>query len=487
MKTLLLQAHHALEHLQSRVSREYYPQLHLAPPAGWMNDPNGLIYFDGAYHVFYQHHPHDENWGPMHWGHARSTDLVHWQHLPIALAPGTDDDKDGCFSGSAVEHNGELCLLYTGHVWLGESGDDGQIREVQCLATSTDGVHFTKQGTVLAAPEGIRHFRDPKVWKEGDDWMMVVGARTPDDLGQVLLYRSPDLRHWTPEPVLARAEPGQGYMWECPDFFPLGDRHLLLFSPQGMAAEGYRFRNLHQSGYLLGRWQPGQAFDIEQPFTELDAGHDFYAPQTFTAADGRRLLIGWMDMWESPMPSKAHYWAGALTLPRELSLDDKGRVRMQPARELAELRRQHEHWTQLALTNERKPLGLDAHALELQVTLDLSASAERFGLELAATTDGSRGALLYVDAQAGRLVLDRSRAGLGVSGYRSIPLPAGPQLELRIFIDHSSLEVFVNRGEACLTSRIYPQPGERTINLFAENGSAEVVAVHAWRLGSIWR
>lgn len=162
MNTALAQADHAVEALRAERRDEYYPQFHLAPPAGWINDPNGLICIDGVYHAFFQHHPYSEHWGPMHWGHATSRDLIRWQHQPIALAPDTPYDKDGCFSGCAVDDNGVLTLIYTGHVWLGEPGDDSQVREVQCLATSEDGLGFVKHGPVLAAPDGIQHFRDPK-------------------------------------------------------------------------------------------------------------------------------------------------------------------------------------------------------------------------------------------------------------------------------------------------------------------------------------
>jgi beta-fructofuranosidase len=358
-------------------------------------------------------------------------------------------------------------------------GDDDQVREVQCLATSEDGVHFVKHGPVLAPPEGIQHFRDPKVWRENDGWWMVVGAKQ-NGLGQARLYRSKDLRSWQFDRVLDGAQTlHQGYMWECPDFFPLGEKQVLLFSPQGLAAQGYRHRNRFQSGYLLGHWQPGADFNVTQPFCELDAGHDFYAPQTFTAADGRRLLFAWMDMWESPMPSKAHGWAGALTLPRELTLNAEGDVLMNPARELAALRGLPQTFAATQLRNQRQLLAENLQ--ELTLSLDLAASdAERYGIAIG---DAAR---LYVDNQAHRLVLERFSEEPGLCGCRSVPLPAGDTLSLRVFIDRSSLEVFVNQGVACLTSRIYPTDGRRGVSLFAESGQAQFEALQGWELASIW-
>ncbi|MBN5267693.1 glycoside hydrolase family 32 protein [Serratia ureilytica] len=479
MNTALAQADHAVEALCAERRDDYYPQFHLAPAAGWINDPNGLICIDGVYHAFFQHHPHSEHWGPMHWGHATSRDLIRWQRQPIALAPDAPYDQDGCFSGCAVDDNGVLTLLYTGHVWLGEPGDDSLVREVQCLATSEDGIRFVKHGPVLAPPDGIQHFRDPKVWRENGEWWLVVGAKE-NGLGQVRLYRSADLRAWRFDRVLAGAQTAhQGYMWECPDFFQLGEQHLLLFSPQGLAAQGYRYRNRFQSGYLLGHWRPDGDFTVTQPFCELDAGHDFYAPQTFTAADGRRLLFAWMDMWESPMPSKAHRWAGALTLPRELTLAADGSVRMNPARELAALRRGSQTLSAQTLTNQYLPLTNDMQ--ELIMTLrPADSDAERYGLAIGSA------ARLFVDNQSHRLVLERFNEHPALCTCRSVPLPEGDILSLRIFIDRSSLEIFVNQGQACLTSRIYPTAGDRRLSLFAEGGQALFEPITGWQLASIW-
>lgn len=411
--------------------------------------------------------------------HATSRDLAHWQHQPIALAPGESYDKDGCFSGCAVDDNGVLTLLYTGHVWLGKEGDDDQVREVQCLATSDDGVNFVKHGPVLLPPEGIQHFRDPKVWRAADCWWMVVGAKE-NGLGQARLYRSNDLRDWQFDRVLAGAQsPHQGYMWECPDFFPLGEKQVLLFSPQGLTAQGYRNRNRFQSGYLLGHWRPDEDFSVTQSFCELDGGHDFYAPQTFTAADGRRMLFAWMDMWESPMPSKPHGWAGALTLPRELTLSCEGNVLMNPARELTALRGEQQSFDAVSVRNQ--PQVLTDGVQELALTLNVAASdAERYGIVIGTA------ARLYVDNQTHRLVLERFSEDPGLCGCRSVPLPEADILSLRVFIDRSSLEVFVNQGEACLTSRIYPTDGQRSVTLFAEGGLAQFGAAQAWELESIW-
>jgi len=478
MKQRLERAEQALSTAVKQRDDAFYPHYHLAPPAGWMNDPNGLIYHQGLYHAFYQHHPFSENWGPMHWGHATSHDMVHWQHQPIALAPGDEYDADGCFSGSAVDDHGILSLIYTGHVWLNGEGNDSAIREVQCLATSEDGIHFTKQGVVLTPPPGIMHFRDPKVWRGDDNWWMVIGARDADDRGQVLLYRGSSLRDWQLDRVLAQADDQCGYMWECPDFFPLGEEHILLCSPQGIAAQGYDYRNLFQSGCLRGQWQPGSDFTVNHQFTELDHGHDFYAPQSFIAADGRRIVIAWMDMWESTMPSKAGGWAGCMTLPRELTLQHN-QIRMSPVAEVDTLRRTHHAIPAAQLRNCDQPLVAEADAVELITHWDLTAStAESFGLQL------GDGLTIAVDSQSRRLILQRHYPQHDIQGYRSVALPATDTLHLRVFIDSSSVEVFVNHGEATLSSRIWPQQGQRALSLFARNGQAELLSGDHWTLAA---
>ena len=477
MKSQLTQAQQALEANTKLRGNAFYPHYHLSPPAGWMNDPNGLIFHQGLYHAFYQHHPYDANWGPMHWGHATSPDMVHWTPQPIALAPGDEWDTDGCFSGSAVDDDGLLSLIYTGHIWLDGVGNDRAIRQVQCLATSKDGVHFDKQGVILVPPPGIMHFRDPKVWQQEGVWWMVIGARDIDDCGKVLLYRGTSLRDWQLDRVLAQAEPGMGYMWECPDFFPLGEEFLLMFSPQGIQADGWDNRNLFQSGYLRGTWQPGQDFIVTQPFVEMDHGHDFYAPQSFVAADGRRILMAWMDMWESVMPAKQEGWAGSLTVARELSINAQGQLLQKPVAELSTLRTRHYNVPPCRLDSEQQLLPGKADTVELELSWDCAASdAQRYGLRL------GHGLSLYVDATEKRLILSRHHADTTLNSERSVVLDLEKTLKLQIFIDLSSVEVFINQGEACMTSRIYLQPDDRQLTLFAEKGQALCEGGLLWQL-----
>lgn len=288
--------------LKNEPAEPYRLVFHPAPFFGWMNDPNGLVYFQGAYHLFYQFDPEQPAWNRMHWGHFRSTNLVDWEELPIALRPDQPYDADGCFSGSAVVDGDELVLFYTGHRWT-DAERKGMI-QVQCAARSRDGVHFVKDPlnpiiSGLPVPSS-EHLRDPKVWRHEDGrWRMVLGNRI-GDTGRVVVMQSADLKSWAFEGVMASADSRQGYMWECPDWFRLEGAPVLLCSPQGIEQETERFRNLYSTGWLSGTWTDDGTCLRKGTLVELDHGFDFYAAQTMEAPDGRRLLWAWMDMWENP-------------------------------------------------------------------------------------------------------------------------------------------------------------------------------------------
>ncbi|WP_172194209.1 glycoside hydrolase family 32 protein [Saccharibacillus qingshengii] len=357
---------------------------HIAAPAYWINDPNGFCFFRGEYHLFYQHHPFSPEWGPMYWGHVKSSDLAHWQPLPIALAPSEAYDADGCFSGSAIEKDGRLWLMYTGNRWTGPDRD-ADLLQVQALAVSDDGTNFEKVASnpvIAEAPGGDVHpfhFRDPKVWKHEDAYYCVLGSRTQDHLGQVLLYRSDNLTDWSFVAIMAGGrEPADklGYMWECPDLFPLSGVDVLAFSPQGVAPDGELYRNLHQAGYVLGRLDYETGVLDHGEFRTLDYGFDFYAPQTTLDNQGRRILIAWMAMWESEMPEQARGWAGAMTLPRVLTLEH-GRIAVRPAPELESLRGVEVRYADQTIGDERAPRGWIRSEPAVRGPADLSQPVQR--------------------------------------------------------------------------------------------------------------
>ena len=265
-------------------SDRWYPTFHVASPGGWINDPNGLCFFGGRWHAFYQLHPFGTTWGPMHWGHASSADLAHWRTEPVALAPSLEAERDGVYSGSAVVgDDGVLNVVYTAHRWRDVRDETAGNLEVQCLATSRDGVRFEKRGVVIANPAGLRDFRDPKVWRQGDAWLAVVGRRAADGRGEIALFSSEDLRAWSYEGVVYRHPDPRVFMLECPDLFELaapdGERRwVLCFSAMGARAHGYRNRNFNNAGYLVGTWRPGATFEPQTDFLPLDWGAELLRP-----------------------------------------------------------------------------------------------------------------------------------------------------------------------------------------------------------------
>lgn len=484
------QAEEALKATKEKMNHRYRLGFHIMAPANWINDPNGLVEYKGEYHAFYQHHPYDENWGPMHWGHVKSKDLVHWEHLPIALAPGDACDVDGCFSGSAVVDGDELVLIYTGHHYTDKEND--MFFQNQNIAVSTDGVSFQKVGEnpVIAEPpaDSMHHFRDPKVWKHNDTWYMVLGNATKDKIGRVILYRSVDLRKWEYVGVLAESDGTLGFMWECPDFFELNGKHVLMFSPQGMEASGDDYNNLFQTGYLVGDYDYESNQFNHGSFTELDHGHDFYAVQTLLDSKGRRIAIGWMDMWESDMPTKEDGWCGALTLPREVSLGANNKILMNPVEETKLLRKSmHKAGADLEISHRLFEVSEDL--LEIKAEFDLSSTdAEEVGLRLRGINKEEL--VLTYNLTEQKLILDCSKYGKEKDGVRKVRLNADGILSLRIFIDRSSVEIFANEGQATMTSRIYPQEKRLGLEVFAEkNGENSQVKVNNltyWELKDIW-
>lgn len=459
--------------MQSLASKSYWkPRFHLSPPAFWTNDPNGFVYYQDRYHLFYQHNPYGPEWGSIHWGHASSSDLAHWKHHPIALAPSEDYDRDGVFSGSAIEKDGKLWLMYTGNQWTGTNYDT-DLRQFQCLAVSEDGgITFNKidsNPVISEAPVGDIHpfhFRDPKVWKHQGHYYCVLGSRTMEHAGQFLLYRSVDLLQWD---FIAKPAGGNrelGFMWECPDLFKLDDFDVLVFSPQGMKPNGHLYRNLHQSGYLLGRLDDKLGKFEHGEFRMLDYGFDFYAPQTMEDPQGRRIMIAWMAMWDSKMPEQEHQWAGAMTIPRELKLQN-GQLISIPVPELQKLRTNGITICNVEVNNEMELAGTAGDCMELEVCID-SRSSTNFGLKLRCDTSGNEETVLMYDKITKTLTLDRDRSGKGPGGKRTAPVELiNGRLKLQIFIDRSSVEIFIQEGIKTMTARIYPQETSVGIRFFA--------------------
>ena len=460
------------------------PAYHFTAPANWLNDPNGLIQWRGRYHLFYQHNPDRPSWGLMHWGHAVSDDLMHWEHLPIALTPSAEGpDQDGCFSGCAVVHNGVPTIIYTG-----VRGED----QLPCLATSEDDdlVRWTKYpgNPIIAAPpasEEFLIFRDHSVWNEGGTWYQVIGSGIADRGGTALLYRSEDLVHWTYlHPLLIGDKDAHepfwtGLAWECPDFFALGDRYALIVSVWDGPA--------HYPAYFIGRYMDHR-LEIETQGV-LDAGGHFYAPQKFIDREGRRIMFGWLREGRSEELQVAAGWSGVMSLPRILSLRSDGELGITPAPELAVLRGTPRQVAEQDIPPDgsRRLDGTEGDCLELRATF-VAGDATAFGLTIRCSPDGEERTSISYDPVGGNLTIDGTRSSRNPQSrgdVRSARLTlTNEPLTLRVFLDRSVLEVFAN-DRICITDRLYPERADSVgVELFAVGGGAKLLHLTAWELAA---
>ncbi|WP_225048299.1 glycoside hydrolase family 32 protein [Lacticaseibacillus kribbianus] len=429
---------------------QYRPALHFAAPVGWLNDPNGFVFFRGQYHLFYQANPFDSQWGTVYWGHAVSDDLLHWRDLPLALAPDQPYDVGGCFSGTAIVVGERLYVMYTGNL---------PGRQVQCLAYSDDGVTFTKvaQNPVIDTPQvpagvSTQDFRDPKVFRRGDHYGVLIASATAAGRGVVLLYESPDLIHWTYRSRFFEADARQGRLFECPDFFTLDGHDVLLVSTLGTVQEPHRYLGHNAVMALVGHvdWDAGRF--VAETESELDGGFDFYAPETAPDASGRRFLIGWAQLPGRSMPTHelGHGWASCLTVPRTLSVV-AGHLRQAPAPALATARTPLEGTGTLpagtATARVACPAGQPAWVA-------VTAEADRpFSLTLAF---GPGEAVVLAYDPVGLLTLDRTAAGVPIvsadepaANRRTVRvLPTAGALSLQVLIDRACLEVYFGAGQA---------------------------------------
>jgi beta-fructofuranosidase len=486
------------------------PQFHLLPARNWMNDPNGPIFWKGKYHMFFQYNPHAAVWGDMHWNHAVSPDMIHWRHLGIGLAPTADGpDADGCFTGTAVVNNGVPTLIYTGVKTVPPDRAEAEatirdghnnFRETQLYATSTDPNLNTwiKRPTPVIPnpPPGMKvtGFRDPAPWREpslaGGQWLMAVGSGTKEHGGCILLYKSADLQTWEFLHVTAGgAETGStttnpvdsGDMWECPDLFPLGNKHVLIYSTQGKVF--WKTGTLSNTDLLFHEEQSGL----------LDYG-SFYAPKTQLDKQGNRILWGWIQESRPEAEFSAAGWSGMMSLPRVLSVGSDGRLKITVA-PIAEKLRQHEVKLQL------KPSKTGAKDLQSDQTLkgacgeilcQVRQGPEPFTLDLidntihseapkdpttATATQVSLLSIRQSHANPKELVVDQQRVPINLAGTEP--------LTLHFYIDGSVIELFVNNQTTYTKRFYYPGPTAPEIAVNITGNSSDVTRLSMWQINPI--
>lgn len=419
-------------------------QLHLKAPGNWINDPNGFIWHNGEYHLFYQYFPYEPQWGTMHWGHAVSKDLVNWEHKKIALYPSRYEDQNGCFSGSAIEKDGKLYFYYTGVRYEEISKDDihhcldEKFESCQLLTTSEDGYHFdnfhNKKVIIPPVTEAARgdrtHTRDPKVWENDGKFYIVLGSTNEKTQGKLLFYTSDDMEHWEYLNSYTEDSGIFGWMCECPDIFEVDGQKILLFSSMGYLKDGKTEENQSLCTMIELNEETGE-MSRQSECGYIDYGLDIYACQTTTDAKGRRVMAGWMRMPE-PVQDKEP-WIGMMALPRVVTVRD-GKIcyPVHPA-------------VRSAFEATAEPVRELDNNRAYQFTMELKEKEE-------ICIGGFR-----IWRENGCIHTDRSCVYPKDPGLRtSFQTPASEgKTELEIYVDSNLIEIFVNDGEYVLSNIVY--------------------------------
>jgi fructan beta-fructosidase len=504
-------SHNAASQTEGTVSgyykEQFRPQFHFSPEAHWMNDPNGMVYLDGEYHLFYQYYPESSVWGPMHWGHAVSTDLIHWQNLPVALYP---DSLGYIFSGSAVvdtknssglgsEQNPAMVAIFTYHNPVLEK-TGSKVFQNQGIAFSTDkGRTWTKYpGNPVLENPGIRDFRDPKVFwhEESSRWIMILAVQD-----RVHLYSSHDLLKWTFESEFGIGIGAHGGVWECPDLFKLKvegsdvPKWVMFVSinpggPNGGSATQYFTGDFDGHKFIPentnGKW--------------VDWGRDNYAGVTWSnipEVDGRKLFLGWMSNWDYATIVPTNVWRSATTIPRELSLISSGEEHLlisKPVREIEKLRKNSATAFPgvQEISGERVIETDSINLMQCELMFDLNlidSKTDSVGI-IMKNNSGERFIIGYSKGEK-QIFIIRTSAGDSTfskrfSGVSGAPYTAGTVLKLHIFIDASSAELFVDDGKLVMTTLIFPKEKFTVLKVFSKIGEVTLDRSEFHNLKSIW-
>ena len=475
------------EAMAQNITAQERPEFHLSPRVGWMNDPNGFSYYKDKFHLFYQYYPYDSQWGPMHWGHAVSEDLLHWEYLPAAIAPDMPYDYVGCFSGSALElPDGQQLFMYTSV--RKEAQPDGSVRDIQTQSLAVgDGMDYEKdvRNPILTVEDMPKNsspfdFRDPKMWKceDGTYRCVMVNNRMDGTGGRILLYKSADGYNWEFESVMLSNDGSFGKMWECPDFFTLDGKDVVLISPQDMLPKGFEYHNGDGTLCLIGKFDEETKTFIPEKDQAVDYGIDYYAMQTVEAPDGRRIMIGWMQNWDTlAHRDNDSKWFAQMSLPRELSVKN-GRLYQTPIKELDAMRKNRVEYNNVVINNDTISLDkIEGRTIDMELVIRPEdkengykkfvlrfAQNERFHTELCFRPDES---VLKIDRK-----FSGSERAL-VHQRRCLVNGDADELKLRVVLDRFSVEIFINDGEQVMSAVIFTEQEAKGISFFAE-GAAKI-------------
>lgn len=443
------------------------PAYHFMPPQNWMNDPNGPIWFKGYYHIFYQHNPRASVWDTMHWGHARSLDLIHWEHLPIALSPDPKIPEEHCFSGCTVLDGDIPTILYSSI----EKGKNQRQWATIRLARSYDGMEswVREPEPVLTQDihtERVGEWRDPFVWKEDGIWNMLVGGEA-EGYGHIFLYRSENLLEW--EYICPFYSDNNAPFLECPNLLRFGDKSVLIYSPNAEV--------MYHVGHMT---DDGHFESVQSGIMDYGKRKGFYAPNTIlNDPNGRYLTWGWLPDDFRELRNIPNY-CGALSLPRELSLDNDGQFKQTPARELMAMRGKcfEQAYTNISDFHEKIPFKGRNAEIELLASYN---SNTNLSFDIYCSPDDTERTRIHISSSEECIKLERSLTSLSNrhdKNFLSAPLFASDsKLWLRIFLDNSAIEIYCNESRV-ISSRLYPQnPDSQEIWI---GGDCDNVAIKIW-------
>ncbi|NHC40515.1 glycoside hydrolase family 32 protein [Bacillus sp. MM2020_1] len=482
---------------------KHRPQFHFSPEEKWMNDPNGMVFFNDEYHLFYQYHPFGTTWGPMHWGHAVSKDLIHWEQLPIGLYP---DEHGAIFSGSAVvdwnntsgffQDGPGLVAIYTS---ADNYPDSDRPRQRQSLAYSNDnGRTWIKyEGNPVLSDVNITDYRDPKVfWHDKTNkWVMVLATEQ-----SVTIYTSANLKDWEFASEFGNKAGSHDGVWECPDLFQLpvdGDENIQKWVMFVSIGDNHDFKEGSRTQYFIGDFD-GTTFvneNTDETILWMDHGRDNYAGVSWSdipSKDGRRIYIGWMSNWRYANQVPTEEWRSAMTLPRELSLETSEagvRLVQKVVSEIDSIRKGSEVYQDLTIQSSHPTFKMLSPLMEINMEFEKQTSTS-FGIVLQSSEDEKT--VIRYDVEIERLYVDRTEAGVNSfsESFAAVQEAAlkmeDDRIKLQIFTDASSIEVIANDGKAVFTSLIFPnQPYEKVI-LFSNDGKTGVSSLKLTELASIW-
>lgn len=464
----------------TEVSAEERPDFHVTGGIGWINDPNGFSVYKGEYHLFYQYHPYTTQWGPMHWGHVKTKDFVKWERLPVAIAPDEKFDEKGCFSGSAIElPDGKQLLMYTGvSETINKSGEKIDVQQ-QCIAIG-DGTNYEKyennpviDGAMLPAGGNRYDFRDPKIWKENEKYYAVIATRMEDGSGAILKYESEDGLHWNYVLTIDRSANELGRMWECPDYFALDNKQVLIVSPQEIPASDLEFHAGNGTAFILGEEQESGEF-VRESIKAIDYGIDFYAPQTLETLDGRRVMIGWMQNWTTSNCQKpGQKYFGEMTFPRELFVKN-GCVCQKPVEEIESYRCNKVTYRSVKVNGEVILPEVSGRVIDMTVKVKAAETEKFSNFTVDIAKDDKFTTTVRYERDRQILCIDRSRCGFpnDIVHMREFKVQEKDGvITLRFLMDKHSLELFVNDGEQAATMMLYTELSATGIS-FTADGNA---------------